>query len=63
LIDKYPQSLYIPLALKSIGDIYLENLKENQKAKETYELFLKKIPSSLYAPEVREKLKGLSSGN
>ncbi len=63
LIDKYPQSLYLPLALKSIGDIYLENLKENQKAKETYELFLKKIPSSLYAPEVREKLKGLSSGN
>jgi tetratricopeptide (TPR) repeat protein len=63
LIDKYPQSLYLPLALKSIGDIYLENLKENQKAKETYELFLKKFPNSLYAPEVREKLKGLIGRN
>ncbi len=63
LIDNYPQSLYTPLALKSIGDVYLESLKENQKAKETYELFLKKFPSSLYAPEVRKKLKGLSSGN
>ena len=60
LIDKFPQSLYLDLALKSIGDIYLENLKEKEKAKEAYELFLKKYPSSLYAQEVREKLKDLN---
>jgi len=63
LIDKFPQSLYLPLALKSIGDIYLENLKETKKAKRTYELFLKKFPFSLYAQEVREKLKRLTQGS
>lgn len=60
LIDKFPQSIHLDLAQKYIGDIYLENLKEKEKAKEAYELFLKKYPSSLYAQEVREKLKNLN---
>lgn len=63
LMDKFPQSLYLPLALKSIGDIYLENLKEKEKAQETYELFLEKFPSSLYAQDIREKLKRLTQGS
>jgi len=62
LNDKFPQSPYLPLALKSIGEIYMQDLKENQKAKETFELFLKKFPTSLYVQEVREKLKALSGG-
>ncbi len=63
LSDKSPQSPYLPLALKSIGDIYMQDLKEDQKAKETFELFLKKFPNSLYVQEVREKLKELSPGS
>jgi len=63
LMDKFPQSLYLPLALKSIGDIYLQNLKQKEKAQETYELFLEKFPFSLYAQEVREKLKRLTQGS
>ncbi len=62
LNDKFPQSPFLPLALKSIGEIYLQDLKENQKAKETFELFLKTFPNSLYVQEVREKLKALSGG-
>jgi outer membrane protein assembly factor BamD (BamD/ComL family) len=62
LNDKFPQSPYLPLALKSIGEIYMQDLKENQKAKETFELFLKTFPNSLYVQEVREKLKALSGG-
>lgn len=62
LNDKFPQSPFLPLALKSIGEIYLQDLKENQKAKETFELFLKTFPNSLYVQEVREKLKALSDG-
>lgn len=60
LMKKFPQSIHLDLALKSIGDIYLQNLKDKEKAKEAYELFLKKYPSSLYAQEVREKLRNLS---
>lgn len=62
LNDKFPQSPYLPLALKSIGEIYMQDLKENQKAKETFEHFLKTFPNSLYVQEVREKLKALSGG-
>jgi tetratricopeptide (TPR) repeat protein len=62
LNDKFPQSPYLPLALKSVGEIYMQDLKENQKAKETFELFLKTFPNSLYVQEVREKLKALSGG-
>jgi tetratricopeptide (TPR) repeat protein len=63
LFDKFSESLYLPLALKSIGEIYMQDLKENQKAKESFELFLKKFPNSLYAQEVRERLKELSPGS
>jgi len=60
LSDKFPESPYLALALKSIGDIYQQDLGDIPKAKETYELFLKKFPTSLYVQEVREKLKVLS---
>jgi tetratricopeptide (TPR) repeat protein len=63
LLDKFTESPYLPLALKSIGEIYMQDLKENQKAKESFELFLKKFPTSLYVQEVREKLKELSPGS
>jgi tetratricopeptide (TPR) repeat protein len=63
LSDRSPQSTYLPLALKSIGDIYMQDLKDIPKARETYELFLKKFPTSLYVQEVREKLKALSPGS
>ncbi|MDH4223511.1 MAG: tetratricopeptide repeat protein [candidate division Zixibacteria bacterium] len=63
LMERFPQSLYLPLALKSIGDIHLENLKEVQEAKNSYDLFLKKFPNSLYSQEVREKMKLLLTDN
>jgi tetratricopeptide (TPR) repeat protein len=63
LSDKFPDSPYLALALKSIGDVYQQDLRDIPKARETYELFLKKFPNSLYVQEVREKLKALSPGS
>ena len=61
--DKFPASPYLALALKSVGDVYQQDLKDIPKARETYELFLKKFPNSLFVQEVREKLKALSPGS
>jgi tetratricopeptide (TPR) repeat protein len=63
LIEKYPQSFYCAKAQKLIGDIYGYDLEDKPKAIQAYEKVLKDYGRSLFADEVREKLKELKKGS
>lgn len=52
LVD-YPNSNYCEDALLTMGYMYENELKEFEKAKETYEMFLKKYPKSNMTMDVK----------
>jgi tetratricopeptide (TPR) repeat protein len=63
LIEKYPQSFYCAKAQKLIGDIFYYDLEDKPKAIQAYEKVLKDYGRSLFADEVREKLKELKKSS
>ncbi len=60
LIATFPQSFYAPLGLKLMGDIYLSALKDEEKARISYQKILDDYPKALFLDEVRQKLKALA---
>lgn len=54
---EYPGSKYRVEALFTIGQIYLEDLGDNAKAKETFDEFLKHYPNSENADDARQALR------
>ncbi len=60
LTGTFPQSFYAPLGLKQMGDLYFSVLKDEEKAKASYQKILDDYPKALFLDEVREKLKFLA---
>jgi tetratricopeptide (TPR) repeat protein len=60
LIQKYPDDSRTPEALFMQGFIYENNLKELEKAKKSYQIFLQKYPSHELVEDVKFSLENLS---
>jgi N-acetylmuramoyl-L-alanine amidase len=56
---EYPHSRYPDDALFNIAQIYAIHLKDKEKAKATYEAFLRDYPRSRHAPKAREALRAM----
>jgi tetratricopeptide (TPR) repeat protein len=61
LLEKFPESLFRSQAQMLIGDIYNFHLHDKPKAIEAYEKLLKDYDRSVYADEVRDKLRELQA--
>ncbi|MBD3290013.1 tetratricopeptide repeat protein [candidate division KSB1 bacterium] len=61
IVKQYPDGLKRDIAQKRIGDVYLQQLKDKQKAIEEYELVLTKYPKSLLLEDVRKIIRKLES--
>jgi len=59
VVQEFPQSVWVDLAQKQIGDIYDEGLTDTANALLAYELILTKYPDSIYLEEVRRKIREL----
>ncbi len=59
LLKKYPQSFFCAEAQKLIGDVYNYHLKDSPKAIQAYQKLLKDYGRSVYADEVRDRLREL----
>lgn len=57
VVDKYPNYSRAPDALFMQGFIYANDLKEYNRAKNSYNLFLQKYPKNQLAQSVKEELK------
>ncbi len=61
IIDKYPDSVYLPKVLFNLAALYEENPHDDAKAIKTYEDLIVKYPDSIYVNEAREKLKSIKT--
>ena len=61
LVQKYPESYFVPLALKLSADLYSQRLGQPQMALELYQKILKEPPPALFLDQVRQKIKTLTS--
>ena len=59
LVNNYPKSVYADLALNNMGKIYEKDIKDFEKARQTYESVLIQYPNSVLADELRAKLRSL----
>ncbi len=59
LVANYPKSVYADLALNNMGKIYEKDIKDFEKARQTYESVLIQYPNSVLADELRAKLRRL----
>ena len=59
LISNYPDNRVARDALFTVGEIYRTDLENPEEARDTFQQFLEKHPSSEKAPEARAKLKQL----
>lgn len=55
--EKYPESYYLPFALKTEADIYNEDTATREKADELYKELLEKYPNYPFTEEIRKKLR------
>jgi tetratricopeptide (TPR) repeat protein len=62
LRTQYPKSAQATDALLKIGQLYQNELKEPQKALETYKEFVKLYPNSIVRPKVEDEIKKLEQG-
>ncbi|MGH9812231.1 MAG: N-acetylmuramoyl-L-alanine amidase [Candidatus Acidiferrales bacterium] len=56
---EYPHSRYMDDALFNVAQIYAIHLKDKEKAKETYEAFLRDYPRSRHAAKAKEVLRAM----
>jgi tetratricopeptide (TPR) repeat protein len=61
LIRKYPESYFVPLALKLSADLYGQRLSQPQMALELYQKILKEYPQALFLDQVRQRIRTLTS--
>ena len=62
LRTQYPKSAQATDALLKIGHLYQKELKQPQKALETYKEFVKLYPNSVVRPKVEDEIKKLEQG-
>ncbi|HDZ12414.1 MAG TPA: tetratricopeptide repeat protein, partial [Bacteroidetes bacterium] len=59
LVGTYSQSVYADVALDREGKIYENDIKDFEKARQTYESILIQYPNSVLADELRKKVRQL----
>jgi tetratricopeptide (TPR) repeat protein len=59
IVEKMPQHPKAPTAFFMLGFVYANDLKDMEKAKAAYELFLQKFPNDELAESARMELKNL----
>ena len=59
VVSTFRGDVLLDRAAFRIGEIYLEELKDKEKALQSYERFLAAFPNSLYAEEARKKVRSL----
>jgi tetratricopeptide (TPR) repeat protein len=57
IISKYPDDILGDNALYTLGNIYEDNIKDNNKAMEIYQQFMLKYPGSIFTVEARKKFR------